>query len=213
MSHYSRRGYRAWLGIALITQAVASFRPSTSEITDRWTYPDALRGRMAAPLTYLILTRLAHTYGFVSMPPMSPHPRYRRQGARGVRQMLSVLQSSWEGDAPFIGIAPEGRNSPDGSLIVPPSDTGRFLVHLASWGPGIQPDGVAEVEGVLLASFGPPFALEGWSGVDKRERDLRASTRVMAAIGAQLPPSLWGEYREEAEQILRGGGLCSVGSE
>ena len=66
---------------------------------------------------------------------------------------------------------------------------------------------------MLIASFGPPFALEGWSGVDKRELDLHASRSVMAAIEAQLPPSLWGEYREEVEQILRGGGLCSAGSE
>ncbi|HUT15776.1 MAG TPA: hypothetical protein VMY98_05980 [Anaerolineae bacterium] len=216
-NHYYRRGYRAWWGIALITEAVASSRSSTSEITwvitDRWTYPDALRVRVVTPLTHLILTRLAHTYGFVSMPPMPPQPRYREQGACGVRQVLSVLRPSRDGDAPIIGIAPEGRDSSDGSLIAPPSGTGRFLVHMASWGLHILPVGVAEVDGVLTASFGPPFALEGWSEVDKRERDLRASTQVMAAIGAQLPPSLWGEYREEVERILRGGGLYSEGSE
>ena len=141
-------------------------------ITDRWTYPDALRVRMVTPLTHLILTRLAHAYGFVSMPPMPPQPRYREQGARGVHQVLSTLRSSREGDAPIIGIAPEGRDSPDGSLIAPPSGTGRFPVHM--------PVGIAEVDGVLTASYGPPFALGGWSEVDERERDLRASTRLMA---------------------------------
>jgi len=140
---------------------------------------------------------------FVSIPPMRPQPCYREQGARGVRQVLSVLGSSREGDAPIIGIAPKGRDGPNGSLIASPSGTRRFLVHM--------PVGEAEVDGVLTASFGPPFLLEGWSEVDKGERDLRASIRVMAAIGAQLPPSLWGEYREEVEQILRGSGLCSEG--
>jgi len=90
---------------------------------------------------------------FVSMPHMRPQPRCREQGARGARQVLSALRSSREGDAPIIGIAPEGRDGPDGSLTASPSGTRRFLVHM--------PVGEAEVGGVLTASFRPPFALEG----------------------------------------------------
>ena len=73
---YSRRACRAWWGIALITEAVASSRSSTSEITwvitDGWTYRVALRVRMVAPLTHMILTRLAIRTGSCLCRPCIP---------------------------------------------------------------------------------------------------------------------------------------------
>jgi len=204
-NHYCRPGYYAWWGVILVTAAIAGFRPLSGDIvwliTNRWTYPDPLRRRLATPLTHWFLTRIARTYGFVAMPPMPPQPSYTGEGARAVRQVLTLLASRGR-HGPIIGIAPEGRDSPDGSLIAPPPGAGRFLIHMASHGLGILPVGVAEVAGTLTARFGPPLVLERWPGLDRREQDRRASRQVMVAIGAQLPPSLWGTYRGQIEPIV-----------
>ncbi len=198
-NHYYRAGYQVWWGIALIAAAIAQARHSSSEIvwlmTNRWT------SRLLTPLTYLLFTRLARTYGFVSTPPMPPQPHYTKEAARAVRQVLSLLDSSTKEDKPIIGIAPEGRDSPDGSLIEPSPGTGRFLIHMARRGLCVLPVGVAEIRGVLTASFGPPFVLGAWPESNKKEQDRRASAQVMAAIGAQLPAALWGAFRTQIERV------------
>ena len=200
-NHYYRPGYHVWWGVALITATIAQCRPPSNGIvwlmTNRWTYPDPLRSRLLTPLTHWLLTRLARTYGFVPTPPMPPQPRHTEEGARSVRQILSLLDSSTNEDKPVIGLAPEGRDSPDGSLIEPPSGTGRFLLHMAGNGLQVLPVGVAEINGILSARFGPPFALGSRPELSKTVQDRRASDQVMVAIGAQLPPALWGTFREQ----------------
>jgi hypothetical protein len=200
-NHYYRPGYHVWWGVALITATVARCRPPSSEMvwlmTNRWTYPDPLRSRLLTPLTHWLLTSLARTYGFVPTPPVPPQPRHREKGARSVRQVLALLDSSTNEDKPIIGLAPEGRDSPDGSLIEPPPGTGRFLLHMAGSGLKVLPVGVAEINRILTARFGPPFALDSRPELSKAEQDRRASAQVMVAIGAQLPPALWGAFREQ----------------
>ena len=200
-NHYYRPGYHVWWGVALITATIAQCRPPSNGIvwlmTNRWTYPDPLRSRLLTPLTHWLLTRLARTYGFVPTPPMPPQPRHTEEGARSVRQILSLLDSSTNEDKPVIGLAPEGRDSSDGSLIKPPSGTGRFLLHMAGNGLQVLPVGVAEINGILSARFGPPFALGSRPELSKTVQDRRASDQVMVAIGAQLPPALWGTFREQ----------------
>ena len=204
-NHYCRPGYHAWWGVILVTAVIARLRPLSGDIvwliTNRWTYPDPLRRRLVTPLTHWFLTRIARTYGFVAMPPMPPQPAYTGEGARAVRQVLTMLESRGR-HGPIIGIALEGRDSPDGSLIAPPPGAGRFLIHMASHGLVVLPVGVAEVAGTLTARFGPPLVLEKWPGLDRREQDRRASMQVMVAIGAQLPSCLWGTYRGQIEQIV-----------
>lgn len=203
-NHYYKPGYGVWWGIALITAAIAQARNLSEEIvwlmTNRWTYPDALRQHLLTPLTHLFFTRLARTYGFIPMPPMPPQPRYWQEGACAVRQVLSLLSSA-SGRKPLIGLAPEGRDSHDGSLIEPPPGNGRLLLRMASYGWKVLPVGVAEIDGVLTARFGPPFTLNSQLGWSKEEQDRKASTQVMTAIGALLPPSLWGVYRAQIEAL------------
>jgi hypothetical protein len=204
-NHYYKPGYSAWWGVALIAAAIAQARPADSGITwamaNRWTYPDWLRSHVTTPLTYWLFTRLARTWAFVSMPPMPVHPQYVPEGARAVRQLLTLLASAPE-QKPCIGLAPEGRDSPDGSLIKPPAGTGRLLLHLADHGLPLLPVGVAEVDGVLTARFGQPFQLCVAEELERKELDRLASTRVMTAIGAQLPPELWGLYRTQIEGVV-----------
>lgn len=205
-NHYYRPGYHVWWGIALISVAIAQFRSSPSEIawlmTNRWTYQDAPRSRSLTPLTRLVFSRLARTYSFVLTPPMPPQPQYAEEGARSVRQILSLLDSSINTVEPIIGLAPEGRDSPDGSLVEPPSGTGRFLLHMTRRGLDVLPVGVAEVNGILTARFGPPFALSLRPQLNKKEQDRLASAEVMTAVGAQLPRELWGTFRAPIERLL-----------
>ncbi|MGB9880626.1 MAG: hypothetical protein ACPLRM_07670, partial [Anaerolineae bacterium] len=205
-NHYYKPGYGVWWGIALITAAIAQARNFSEEIvwlmTNRWTYPDALRHHLVTPITHVFFTRLAQTYGFIPMPPMPPQPQYLQEGVCGVRQVLSVLSNATEERKHLIGLAPEGRDSHDGSLIEPPPGNGRLLLRMASYGWKLLPVGVAEIDGVLTTRFGPPFVLNPWPEVGKEEQDRRASTQVMTAIGAQLPPALWGVYRADIEALF-----------
>jgi hypothetical protein len=201
-NHYYKPGYSAWSGVALMAAAIAKARPADAEIrwamTNRWTYPDWLRSHLLTPLTYWLFTRMARTWGFVSMPPMPPQPKYVPEGVRAVRQLLALVASA-RARPPSIGIAPEGRDSADGSLIEPPPGVGRLILHLAEHGLPLLPVGVAEVDGVLTARFGQAFHLQVPDTMDRRKLDRLASAQVMTAIGALLPRELRGQYRAQIE--------------
>lgn len=214
-NHYYKPGYTAWWGEALIAAAIAQARPADCEITwamaNRWTYPDWLRSHVMTPLTHWLFTRMARTWGFVSMPPMPSQKQYVPEGVRAVRQMLSLFAAA-PGQKPCIGIVPEGRDSPDGSLIEPPPGAGRLILHLAVHGLPLLPVGVAEVDGVLTARFGQPFQLRGPDERDRKELDRLASAQVMTAIGAQLPRELWGVYEAQIEGAVSSGVTSPAGA-
>jgi len=206
-NHYCRQGLGAWWSVLLIGQAIARWRPGSGEVrwvmTNQWTYQDPIRSRLVTPLTRWLFHRIARSYGFVPMPPMPPNPSHVEERAQAVRRALSLAQ-----DGAIIGLAPEGREGSDSSLIDPPAGVGRFLLLLAKTGLLILPVGVAEKNGTLTASFGRPFALKAQPGLDKRQQDRRTGETVMVAIGKLLPPELWGVYREQisAEDPLLGKG-------
>jgi hypothetical protein len=206
-NHYYKPGYSAWSGIALIATAIARARPADAEIiwamTNRWTYPDWLRSQLITPLTHWLFTRMAAVWGFISMPPMPPQPQYGPEGVRAVRRLLALVDAA-PGQQPCVGIAPEGRDSPDGSLVKPPPGVGRLILHLAERGLPLLPVGVAEVDGVLIARFGQPRQLHTPKEPDRKELDRLVSAQVMTAIGAQLPQELWGLYRAQIEEVVSG---------
>lgn len=205
-NHYYAPGYRVWWGIALISATLAERRPEAREtvwmLANRWTYPDALRSHLVTPLTYVVFTRLARVYGFISTPPMPRQERYTEEGAQSVRRLLARLDPAVVAERPAIGIAPEGRDSPDGSLVEPQEGTGRLLLHIAKRGLPLLPIGVCEVDGVLTARCGPSFSLENHPGLGKNEQDRAASAQAMVEIGKLLPHELWGAYRAQIEQCL-----------
>ncbi len=195
-NHYCRQGLGVWWSILLIGQAIANWRPESDEVrwvmTNQWTYQDPIRSWLVAPLTGWLFHKIARVYGFVPMPPMPPNPSQVEERAQAVRRALSLAQSGT-----VIGLAPEGRESSDGSLIDPPVGVGRFLLLLTKAGIPILPVGVTEKNGTLTASFGEPFTLTGQPGLEKRQQDRRARETVMVAIGKLLPSELWGVYREQ----------------
>jgi 1-acyl-sn-glycerol-3-phosphate acyltransferase len=204
-NHYHRPGLDAWWGPILISHAVALHRlAGRGEIhwgmASRWTYPadDWFGRRVMEPLTVALFPRLANVFGFIPMPPIPPRPEEAAARARAVRQFLALAQ---EPDT-LIGLVPEGRDSPDATLVAPPPGAGRFMLQLRKTGRLILPAGVAERHGTLTVVFGPPFRLEMPAGIDKETADREASTRVMVTIGRCLPPALWGEFRAEIEADL-----------
>jgi hypothetical protein len=205
-NHYLAAGYRVWWGIALICATIAERRPGAREtvwmLANRWTYPDALRSQVVTPLTHVVFTRLARVYGFISTPPMPRQARYTEEGAQSVRRLLALLDPAAGAERPAIGMAPEGRDSPDGSLVEPPAGTGRLMLHIAKRGLPLLPIGVCEADGVLTARCGLLFTLENHPGLRKDEQDHAASAQVMVEIGKLLPPELQGVYRIRIEQCL-----------
>jgi 1-acyl-sn-glycerol-3-phosphate acyltransferase len=197
-NHYCRQGLGVWWSVLLIGQALARWRPELGEVrwvmTNQWTYQDPVRSRLVTPLTRWLFHRIARSYGFVPMPPMPPNPSHVEERAQAVRRALSLAQGG-----AIIGLAPEGREGSDSSLIAPPVGVGRFLLLLAKAGLPILTVGVAEKNGTLTASFGEPFILYGQPGLGKRQQDRQACQIVMVAIGKLLSPELWGVYREQID--------------
>jgi len=199
-NHYSSRSFASWWNAIAITGALGSVRSLAPDegvwlMAGAWTYPDPVRQRVVTPLTKRAFARVARVYGFVAMPPMPPRPQEVEARAQAVRRALAIASRA---QPPVIGISPEGRDSPDASLIEPPPGAGRFLLLLAASLP-ILPVGVYEEGAQLVVRFGLPFALQAPPGLTPGERDAWASERVMLAIGRQLPPRLWGVYRHRLD--------------
>lgn len=205
-NHYARPGLGAWLGAALITQAIAQRRPGTPVhwlMTDAWLYHDWLHSWTVTPVTRWLFTHLAQTYGFVTTPPVYDGWVQPREGAVSVRRFLALAQQA-RTRGEVLAIAPEGTGDPahPRCLVAPPPGVGRFLLLLARQAGAASPDtslpllpvGVAERDGRLVATFGQPFSLVPPAALPKTQADDWASRQVMLAIGRLLPAELWGEY-------------------
>ena len=192
-NHYSRPGLGAWWTVLAIAAAVAARRTSDADpeihwvMTAGWTFPESpWRHRALTPLTRWAFARAAHVYGFVTMPPMPPDPREVEQRATAVLRTVRLAhRAALEGG--MVGLAPEGRDFPDG-LGEPPEGAGEFMALLMRTGLPVLPVGVSEPEGRLRVSFGPLFVPD--IPPERARRDRTVSRQVMAAIALQLPVSL-----------------------
>jgi len=189
-NHYSRPGFAAWWLALAVTAAVAAHRAPDADpevhwvMTAAWTYPEGTwRRRVLTPLTRWAFRRVAQVYGFVPMPPMPPDPGEVEARALGV--LRTVRLARWLAQrGGMVGLAPEGRDVPEG-LCRPPEGAGEFSALLVRAGLPVLPAGVAEAEGRLRVSFGPPFVPQ--IPPDRAERDRAVAWQVMTAIARQLP--------------------------
>ncbi len=200
VNHYHRPGLGVWWGPLLVSYAVAAHLPPGGRemhwgMGNRWTYPPGDRfGRyVMEPLTAAFFPRVAQVLGIVPMPPMPPRPHEAAMRAHAVREFLSLARDP----EALIGLAPEGRDSPDGTLITPPPGLGRFMLQLTRTGRLVLPAGIFERGDGLVARFGSAFRLRTADGLSKEAADRAASTEIMLAIGRLLPSELWGEYRAD----------------
>jgi 1-acyl-sn-glycerol-3-phosphate acyltransferase len=153
-------------------------------MTDTWTFPDWAFSSYLARLSKVILRRIASTYGFSSMPPMPPKANLILNRARSVRSVFNFVKRTKN---PVIGLAPEGRDSPDGKLQLPPPGTGRFIAHLAKFGLDIIPVGAFEASDRLCLDFGAPHRLNLPEGYSPDEIDHHVRQLIMSKIADQQP--------------------------
>jgi hypothetical protein len=186
-NHYTRSGLPAWWFVLAISAAVPV--PIHWVVTSAWTFQDRPRLRSLEPLTRWAFQRMAQVYGFVTMPPMPPRPQEVAARARAVRQTLALARQP----NAVIGLAPEGRDSGSGLLLLPPEGVGRFALHLAGLGLRVRPVGVFEEKDRLCLRFGPAYALLAPPGLSAQERDRCASNILMDRIAALLPAHLHGD--------------------
>ncbi len=202
-NHYHSRSFASWWSAIAIAGLIRGRRPQGDGgvawvMAGAWTYPDPLRGRTLTPLSRWTFARLARVYGFVAMPPMPPRPYEVEARALAVRRVLALARRT---APPLIGLSPEGHDSPDASLIVPPAGVGRFLLLLAAR-LTLQPVGIFEEGAQLHVRFGRPFTLSPAADLAPKERDAWAGDQAMLAIGRLLPPRLWGAYRHRLAAAL-----------
>jgi hypothetical protein len=184
-NHYTRPGLAAWWGPLLISTTVAAHRESATDaeihwvMTAAWTFPDQpWRRKYLTPMTHWAFDRVAHVYGFITMPPMPPEPEEIYARAVSVRKTLRLAREI----APqggMIGLAPEGRDTAEivGSV---PEGVGDFISHLCKIGMPVLPAAVSEHNDHLCVSFGPVFTPS--VPTDKSRRDKAVTNQVMAAI-------------------------------
>jgi hypothetical protein len=190
-NHYSRPGFAAWWLALAVTAAVAAHRAPDADaevrwvMTAAWAFPESRwRHRVLTPLTRWAFRRVAQVYGFVTMPPMPPHPSEVEARALAVLRTVRLARRAAQGGG-MVGLAPEGRDVPEG-LGSPPAGAGEFIALLVNAGLPVLPVGVAEVERRLRVSFGPLFVPE--IPPHRAARDRPVARQVMAAIQWQLPP-------------------------
>lgn len=186
VNHYHRPGFGAqWFALAIA--AVVPVRVHwimTDEFTT-WSWP------LGALASRLLLKRLAHIYGFTSMPPMPPRPRDVQRRAAAVRAVLEYVRQV---QAPVVGLAPEGYDAPAGTLTRPAAGVGRFGLLLAKAGLAFIPVAAYEEHGAFYLHFGQRYELSVEDDLPTEEKDRAAIQILMEHIARLLPLHLRGEF-------------------
>jgi hypothetical protein len=188
VNHYARQGFHAWWIALAVTAALD--RDIHWVVTGAWTYPDRIRSLLVTPASRWALRRLAHLYGFTSMPPMPPRPNDTLARALAARRLLRYVRGR---SGPIVGLAPEGADQAGGLLSPPPAGSGRLIELLGKEGLSLLPVGLYESDGRLRLSFGPGMPIPQPTG-DARARDRYVRDATMEAIAACLPAPLRGVY-------------------
>ncbi|MGE5250202.1 MAG: hypothetical protein ACM3QS_08305 [Bacteroidota bacterium] len=188
MNHYWRPGFQAWWSAMGISSLLAM--PHAWILSSGWTAPGKWYEPVKEAASRMLFLRLAHIYGFLSMPPMPPRPKDVMKRAASVRAALKYVERTPNA---VLCLAPEGHDMPAGRLGWPPAGVGRFVSLLAQRGLPIAPVGVWEAEGALTVRFGPAFRMEP-AGAGREKCDQEAAWIVMRSIACLLPESLRGEF-------------------
>ena len=194
-NHYQRPGLWAGWGAMLANAAVRQTGERPREL--HWLMTSELLafrlGPVPVPRALLrwVFRRFAYrVYGFGLVPA-------RESGQVGSTAGLRIA-ARWLAAGEPVGVLPEGTASVE--LCEARPGVGLFLAWLTRDEVPLIPVGVAEVEGVLTARFGPPFRRPRLAGGSKVERDAALRETVMVAIARLLPPALWGYYRPAVER-------------
>ncbi len=189
VNHYFRPGFNAWW-FALALSAVL---PGNIHwiMTGELTFPHKWYAPVGMAVSRLILKKIAHTYGFTTMPPMPPRPGDVEARAASIR---AVLEHSRSDPDLILGLAPEGGDQPGGLLTLPTSGAGRFALLLAASGRKFVPVGAFEADGRFCLHFGQAYDLEIQERLSSEAKDQTAARIMMNKIAPLIPAPLRGEF-------------------
>jgi 1-acyl-sn-glycerol-3-phosphate acyltransferase len=188
VNHYFRPGFRAeWLALG-----IAACIPVDMHwvMTGELTYPGRWFAPVGRPISKIMLSRIARTYGFTTMPPMPPREKDVEARARSVLHVLDVMR---QGNV-VLGLAPEGSDQPGGRLSMPAPGAGRFGLLLANLGAEFIPVGAYEASGEFCLNFGRAYRLRIPPRLPAEEKDCFAARTMMGKIAPLLPAYLRGEF-------------------
>lgn len=189
VNHYHRPSFGAqWFAFAISATVPA---PVHWVITGEFTYPGKWYEPFASLGSRILLKRIAHIYGFTTMPPMPPRSKDVEARAVSVRRVLEVVRHAQN---PILGLAPEGHDPPSGVLSRPATGLGRFALLLAKAGLTFIPVGAYEADGVFYLHFGERYELKVTSKLSIDEKDRCAAQIIMEKISHLLPLHLRGEF-------------------
>lgn len=194
-NHYERPGLWAGWGAMVVSAAVRSTGGGRRDL--HWLMTDELMelrlGPLWVPRAWIraVFARFARVYGFGLV---SAREAGVVGGAGGLRVAARYLAAGQP-----VGVLPEGTASV--ALCEARPGVGTFLAWLSRNGVPLVPVGIAERDGVLTATFGPPFSLPHVTG-GKATRDRALRDAVMGPIARLLPPELRGYYAERSDPYL-----------
>lgn len=189
VNHYHREGFGAqWLALAISATIPADIH---WVMTGEFTYPGKWYEFFGGVGSRFLLSHIANSYGFSTMPPMPPRAKDVEARALSVRRVIEFVRHS---ERPILGLAPEGYDPPAGILTKPASGVGRFALLLSSAGLRFIPVGAHEAEGVFTIHFGKAYDLNTPRGLSPNEKDAQAAHIVMTNIATLLPVHLRGEF-------------------
>ncbi len=189
LNHFYRPKYKVWWSI-LSASALVPVELHWV-MTAAWTFSKNPMGSCLESISQWIFKKVANVYGFFTMPPMPPRAWETEARALAVHRILRYAKKDAN---TAIGLAPEGGDSPSGTLRMPAPGTGRFLLHLVKSGLVIYPLGIYEADGVLNLNFGKSFELNCPPDISIEGRDRWGSQVVMQAIAELLPEHLRGNF-------------------
>lgn len=176
-NHFHRPGFNtAWIALSL---SAAFEREVTWILSNEWLFEGNPFAFGLRPAMRFVLKSITLTYGFLPMPTMIPGFSTPQGRTAGVRAVIEYLRHH---PGAVLGLTPEGMDSLDSSLRLPPQGAGRFILHLQQMGALILPTAVSEKEGALHVRFGVPYRMTPPSTLSPSELDLWARQAVMQPI-------------------------------
>ena len=181
-NHYARTGFNtAWMALAISAALPVEV---AWIITNEWMFEGSPFAFLLRPAMRFVLKSFTLAYQFLPMPTMAPGIATPQQRSAGVRCVIERLRASPD---TVLGLAPEGMDSPESGLGMPPSGVGRFVQYLQKLGLPILPVGISEQEGALHVRFGQPYSLPAVDYSSHAEEDLAIRKIVMEHIRRLLP--------------------------
>lgn len=182
VNHFSAPGFSAlWLAMSMAATVPADI---TWTMTDAWTFPKRRFRKLARNISRIILTRIAKTYGFITFQPISEDPTVVIEQALAIRRIIHFAKDHPQS---VLSIAPEGRDTNDGTLGNPPPNAGLLINAIAKLNYKLIPVGFYASEDTCHLNFGKPISLKSYNGRNKDEIDRKVSQKVMQSIRDLLP--------------------------